>query len=447
MTSSLRFIFGATLALAIGVAGAAAQTSDTNALPIDLATALRLAGAQNLDIQIARENYKEAQAKHDSAVEQFFPWVSLGVGYHRRDGVAQASPSGAISEAHYQSYAPGATAVAQVDLGDAIYTTLAAKQLVKASNEALAAQHQNTTAAAAQAYFDLVKAKALVAVVNEAIQISQDYERQLHDAVGLGIAFKGDELRVQTQTQHYQIARQQALVQQRVAAVNLAQILHLDATVDLIPVDAGLTRITLAPTNAALASLVAQALKSRPELKQNEAQLEVARAQKNGAVYGPLIPTIGAQVFGGGLGGGPDGSSGTFDGMADYTVGLSWRIGPGGLFDTGRVKANTARMTVSQLNESKLKDAVTSQVVAASVNVASTATQIQLAEQNLNTASETLRLAKERKQYGVGVVLEDIQAQTALTQARADYVTALAEYNKSQYALAQAIGGLDSTTK
>jgi outer membrane protein TolC len=103
MTSSLRFIFGATLALAIGVAGAAAQTSDTNALPIDLATALRLAGAQNLDIQIARENYKEAQAKHDSAVEQFFPWVSLGVGYHRRDGVAQASPSGAISEAHYQS--------------------------------------------------------------------------------------------------------------------------------------------------------------------------------------------------------------------------------------------------------------------------------------------------------------------------------------------------------
>jgi OMF family outer membrane factor len=79
--------------------------------------------------------------------------------------------------------------------------------------------------------------------------------------------------------------------------------------------------------------------------------------------------------------------------------------------------------------------------------VASTATQIQLAEQNLNTASETLRLAKERKQYGVGVVLEDIQAQTALTQARADYVTALAEYNKSQYALAQAIGGLDSTTK
>jgi outer membrane protein TolC len=97
---------------------------------------------------------------------------------------------------------------------------------------------------------------------------------------------------------------------------------------------------------------------------------------------------------------------------------------------------------VSQLAESKLKDAITSQVVDALVTVNSTAIQIQLAEQNLNTASEALRLTQQRKQYGVGIVLEDIQAQQALTQARSDYVTALAEYNKAQYALRRAIGGL-----
>ena len=37
-------------------------------------------------------------------------------------------------------------------------------------------------------------------------------------------------------------------------------------------------------------------------------------------------------------------------------------------------------------------------------------------------------------------MLEDIQAQQALTQARADYVTAVAEYDKAQYLLNKAVG-------
>ena len=38
-------------------------------------------------------------------------------------------------------------------------------------------------------------------------------------------------------------------------------------------------------------------------------------------------------------------------------------------------------------------------------------------------------------------MLEDIQAQQDLTQARSDYFTALAEYNKAQYGLNTAVGG------
>ena len=415
---------------------------DTNSLPIDLATTLRLVGARNLDIKIAQENLNEAMAAHQSAVEQFFPWVAPGITYHRRDGVAQASPSGIISDASYQSYSPGVTAVAKLDLGNAIYSSLAANQLVKASDQALDTQRQDATLTAAQTYFDLVKARALVGVVSEAVKISRDYQQQLHDAVAAGIAFKGDELRVQTQTGHYQIALQQALEQQRVAAVSLARVLHLDSKVDLAPLDAGLVSLTLSPTNASMDALVAQAMNNRPELKQSQALSAAAHAGKNGAVYGPLIPSLGAQVFGGGLGGGPDGSSGTFDGMADYIVGLSWQIGPGGLFDSGRIKAGKARLAAAQLAESKVKDVITSQVVDAFVAVNSTAAQIQLAARNLDIASETLQLTHQRKQYGVGLVLEDIQAQQALTQARSDYVAAVAEFNKAQYALSRAIGGL-----
>jgi OMF family outer membrane factor len=141
------------------------------------------------------------------------------------------------------------------------------------------------------------------------------------------------------------------------------------------------------------------------------------------------------------LGGGADSGPSTFGAEGDYLVGLSWRIGPGGLFDSGRVNASKARLAAVRLDEAKLKDTITSQVVIALTRAQSLWAQIALAQRNLTTASETLRLTRERKQYGVGVVLEDIQAQQDLTQARSDFLTALAEYNKARYGLNKAVGG------
>ncbi len=423
-----------------GLANSVSATGTNLIYPIDLPTTLRLAGAQNLDIQIAREHLNEALANRQSALERFFPWVAPGVTDHRRDGVAQAVPSGVISDAHFQSYSPGAALAAQMALGDAIYNSLAAKQLLKASDQGLETQRQDSTLSAALGYFDLAKAKALVEVVRQALATSQDYQQQLHVAVLAGIAFKGDELRVQSQTEHYEIALRQTLEQQRVAAANLAQLLHLDSRVELIPEETELLPLTLYETNSSLDRLVVQAMTSRPELKQSQAFISAARAGKNGAVYGPLIPSVGAQVFGGGLGGGPDSGPSNLGAEGDYAVGVSWRIGPGGLFDSGRVNASKARLAAARLSDSRLKDIIISQVVASLARVQSLAGQIELAKHNLKTAGETLRLTRERKQFGVGVVLEDIQAQQDLNQARSDYVAALAEYNKAQYGLSRAAG-------
>jgi outer membrane protein TolC len=425
---------------------ARAQLTNDAPYPIDLPTALRLAGAQNLDIQIARERLTEAEANRVSALAQFFPWIAAGVSYHRRDGVAQSVPSGIISDAHYQSYSPGGTLGAQVAIGDAIYSSLAARQLVKASDQALEAERLNATLSAAQGYFDLIKAAALVEVEREALRTSQDYQNQLQAAVTAGIVFKGDLLRVQTQTEHYEIALRQAQERQRVAGAQLALTLHLDSRVELVPRDTVPAPLTLFPTNSSMDALVAQALQFRPELKQSQALLLAARAAKNGAVYGPLIPSLGGQAFGGGLGGGPDSGPGTFAAEGDYMVGVSWRIGPGGLFDSGRINASKARLATVHLGEAKLKDFITTQVVTNLVRVQSLSAQIALAQRSLATATETLRLTRDRKQYGVGIVLEDIQAQQDLTQARSDYFTALAEYNKAQYGLNTAVGGLQPKT-
>ena len=402
---------------------------------------LRLAGAQNLDVQIARQRLAEAKANHQSTVWQFFPWISPGVGYRRHDDLIQ-DVAGNVIEVHKESYAVGPTIAAQVDIGDAVYKNLAARQLVKAADYGLESQRLDSVLAAAQGYFDITKAVALSGVIRESLRISQDYQQQLHEAVAVGIAFKGDELRVQVQTERYQLALRQSLEQERLSAARLAQILRLDPAVALTPRQAELAPLTLIQTNTALDSLVTQALRSRAEVLQNKALAAAAQDAKNGALYGPLIPAVGAQAFFGGLGGGKDNGPSTFGSSEDYILGLSWRIGPGGLFDVGRTRAAQARLQITKLSNDKVVDEITRQVVDGFTRAQSLADQLLTARTNLATASETLRLTRERKQFGVAAVLEDIQAQQDLTRARADYLNLIADYNKAQYGLDRAVGHL-----
>src|SRR5687767_9866915 len=65
------------------------DANPNNPALIDLPTALQLAGARSLDIQIARERLAEARANKESAVWQFFPWLAPGFSYRRHDNLIQ----------------------------------------------------------------------------------------------------------------------------------------------------------------------------------------------------------------------------------------------------------------------------------------------------------------------------------------------------------------------
>ena len=437
----LRFAVCALGVLAGGLGATRAQEANRAALPIDLPTALRLGGAQNLDVQIARERLAEAKANHRSAVAQFFPWVSPGITYRQHDDKIQ-DVAGNILEVHKYSYAPGATVGVQLDLGDALYKSLAAKQLAKAAVHALDAQRQESVFAAAQGYFELALAQGAAGVAHESVRIASDYEAQLSHAVETGIAFKGDLLRARAQAERNRLALRQAQEQQRVAAARLAQALRLDPAVEIAAQDSELVPLRLVETNAALDALVAQTLASRPELKQGQSLVSASRETKNGATYGSLIPTLGAQAFWGGLGGGRDRISDTFGGQEDYVVGASWRLGPGGLFDFGRVRSAEARLKIAELSLDKSRDEATRQVVEAFTHWQSVADQLGTAKRALAASEEGLRLAQQRKEFAVGVVLETIQAEQDLSRARLDYLKAVAEFNKAQYALNRVTGRL-----
>src|SRR5213078_3363897 len=184
-------------------------TASHNAFVVDLPSVLRLAGARNLDIQLAREKFAEAHAAEEGAIERFFPWIAPGVTYRRHDNLIQ-NTEGLIEEVHKQSYAPGGVVVAHTEIGDAIFKSLEAHQLAKAARHGLDAQQQETILAAARGYFDLAAAHEAVGIAQEALRASTDYAVQIDRAVSAGIAFKGDALRVKVQQQRDEIALRRA---------------------------------------------------------------------------------------------------------------------------------------------------------------------------------------------------------------------------------------------
>jgi outer membrane protein TolC len=416
------------------------QPSGTSSTyPIDLPTALRLAGAQNLDVQLARTAVDEAHAHYTSAVEGFLPTLVPAAAYLHHSGRDQEVQGDLIDVTkHYQT--AGVAAAAEIPVGDAIFQRLQSRQLIAAADAAQAAQEQDSGLAAAQQYFSLVSSGALVEVVTQALAVSQNYEQQLNEAVTIGTAFKGDAVRVQTQTRRLQLEVTRAKEQQRLAATQLAQTLHLDPLVGLVPAEREPAPFAFAELNDSPDVLVRKALDKRPELARSAALLAAAEQARRSAVYGPLIPTLGGRAFVGEMDGGMGDTNANGGPRRDLGVGLSWKVGPGGLLDWGRIKASNAQLTRAQVTDEKLRDAIQREVVDAYTRAQSLFQQLRDARLNVSAAEETLRLTRGRKQLGVGTVLEDIQAQQELLSARSDLVTIVTQLNQAQYSLMRSVG-------
>src|SRR6187551_1465421 len=231
---------------------------------LDLATVLRLAGARSLDVELAKEKLNEAEARFDSATWQFFPWLNAGVGYRRHDNRIQ-NVEGDIIDADKQSLNAGGTVTAQVELGDAIYKRLVEKQKREAARQGVQSANSRVLRDAVTAYFDLTKADAVSDAIAESLRVSEAYEKQLTNAVGIGVAYKGDELRVRVQSERYRIAQRQAQEKRAVAGAKLAEVLHLEQSTPLSARQRQLVPLSVVGLSTPLRDLIAEAQAARPE--------------------------------------------------------------------------------------------------------------------------------------------------------------------------------------
>ena len=187
--------------------------------PIDLASALRLAGARDLDIATARQQVLQALGELDEARGLWLPSLFTGPTFYRLDGRVQAI-NGQVQTVHRDSLSLGSTATLAnsfpapppgsgypplnslsgvLRISDAIYGTRAVRRVIAANEAGVAVATNNALLAVSEAYFDLQLAAGTLAIAREAAGNAEVLEGLTGTYARSGAGLEADHRRVLTE--------------------------------------------------------------------------------------------------------------------------------------------------------------------------------------------------------------------------------------------------------
>jgi outer membrane protein TolC len=430
-------------------------TGTDRPMPINLATALRLANARPLDIAVAQERVAAATAQLDRARAAWLPTVVVGGDYFRHDGQAQDT-SGSIVGNSRTNMMVGAGPTAVLTLTDAIFAPLAARQIVAARNADVQANVNDSTLAVAEAYFSVQQSRGELAAADGAASRAAALLRKAEELTNLIPPV--EVARIRTELYSRQQIALKARERWRLASADLNRVLRLDPSALVEPEETPDLRITLIDAGRPLDELVTIGLTNRPELAAQQALVQAALERIRQERMRPFLPsmlfrgastnptgTLGVGYFGGGK----DGTLGDFGARSDLDLQLLWEFQNLGFGNKARVDEQRADHRVAVLESFRTQDRIASEVAVAQAQLQSAVERLTLAELALREALVTANKTDEElgKFHRVGNLnilisrpLEAVAAVQALAQASADYYGALGDANRAQFRLYRALG-------
>ncbi len=453
------------------------------ALPIDLPTALRLAQTSNLDIAQARQTVQVARAALERARSQVLPSVTGGSTFVDHEGRIQQAVGNILNSNRNSLFVGGGQSVA-FQFSEAIFTTLAARQVVDAAQAGVQRVTNDTLLTVAEAYFTVLRARRRLARAEETLVfLTSDQPAEsrgkskgllplIRDFVEVGgrDALVADLARVQVEVLRRREERTAAYQDYRVAAADLARLLRLDPQTPLVPVEDFRHPLDLPGADwlgRDLEALVVAALSNRPELAENQALVRAALDRVRAAQLRPLLPGVVLNYSAGGFGGGPNflskestkglgigtrmtpsGWISDFGGRADFDVSLVWRLQNLGFGNQAEVREQRALQRQAELRQIQLQDRVVTQVVQAHELVQRGAERLDITRSALldpkgqpeGPVYRSLRLNFDRIRGAEGRPLEVLDSIRGLNDLLEAYYQAMTDYERARFRLLIALG-------
>jgi outer membrane protein TolC len=423
--------------------------------PIDIASALAIAGASNPTIALAREAVRTARAEEVRADALVLPTLNAGADFNAHTGTLQ-SATGIIRNPNRESVyvgagaaavgagtvgVPGVRAVAQVT--DAIYEPRVARERLVAAGFTSRATDNDILLAVAVQYFALLGAEARVEALRRSIAEIEDVARVTADFARTGQGRQADADRAASEARLLQIQLQQAEEDAAVAAAELARLLDLDPSARLRPAVASLAPLDLVPPEEPLRRLVETAVANRPEVAAGTANIRAAEARLQEERVRPFVPLLSAGYSAGGFGGGSDQTTprfGLVSGRSDFDVLAVWSLRNLGLGNRSIINARRAEIGQAVADRLGTIDQIRREVAHAQAEAAAARLQMTAAGQRAAAAERSYRADLTRTRNAEGLPIEVLNSVTTLSAARQERIAAIVAYDQAQFRLFVALG-------
>jgi outer membrane protein TolC len=426
-------------------------------LPIDLATALTLAGVDNPTIALAEEAVRAGEAEQLEARALLLPTLSAGASFDWHDGTLQSS-QGIIRNVERQSvyFGAGASAVGAgtvtvpgvrlvSHLADALYAPRIARDRLTARQFDAVAVRNAILLDVATSYLALVGAEEQLRAVRESEREFNEVARLTADFAEQGVRRQGDADRAASEAHLFHAEEERAQEEVAVAAAELSRLLHLDPSARLHGDGAPVPLLQLVDPQASLEQLVATAAANRPEIGAREAELAARRAALRQEQVRPFLPLLFVGYSAGGFGGeGADTVSRLShpSARADFDVFAVWSLQNFGLGNVATQRERRAVLDAGAAERDRVLDQVRREVAEAYAAAAAARRDLDVARRQLHTAKEGYGLDRDRVRTAprLGRPIELLNSATLLAAGRQEYVRALIAFDQAQFRLFAALG-------
>jgi outer membrane protein TolC len=440
---------------------AAPPEADRRVLPINLATALGLAGSNAIDIALAAERVQAGVATLELARAYWLPTVTMGPAYDRHDGAHQ-NADGTVTNTDFGSLMFGAgtgigSQASILSFDKAIFDPLAARQEVNADRATLQAAANDTMLAVTNAYFGVEQARGELAAALDATRRAEEVLRRVRK-LAEGLVPPLEAIRAEAEAARLESLELQARERWLLVSADLVRVLRLDASAQVMPVEPPDLQIALIDRDQSVDELVLIGLANRPELAAQRATIEAALVRVRQEKYRPFIPTLwirgwstGASgtLLGGVFGGGPNGSLSNFSARGDIDAQLLWQLDNLGFGNRAKVHQRQSEYRTANLQLQRTLDRVAAEVTQAYDQATLAARRIAVTERAVKLALESYEKnligLGQTKRGGELVVMvirpqEVLAAVQVLARAYIDYYAAVADSNRAQFRLYRAVG-------
>jgi outer membrane protein TolC len=419
---------------------------------LDMSTALQLVAGQNPQVAFAHQRILEA------AEALWLPSIRAGISLNRHEGNLQNS-NGQIVDISRSSLQGGfgARAVgagtnpvpglsAEFHLSDAVFAPRIAERNLEASNFSSWGTYHDQMLRASTAYLELLRSHQEGAIARETLNNADELARLTKTFASTGQGAQADADRAATERAIRQNDVARAVEAADVASARLAEVLHLDAPVRVVPTEQQVAPINLVSLAPSIQEMVAIGLSSRPETGENSQLVAAACERLQREKYAPLLPSMLLGLSYGGFGGGVGDTIGNFNDRLDLDVSAVWEIRNFGRGEAAAQEVARAQIEQARYREIETMDRISREVVETRSQVKSRHRQIETSQAAVKAAQQSYARNRQRINEGQGLPIEFLQSLQALDQAQREYLRSVTDYNVAQFRLHHALGWPSDTS-